>query len=158
VCDYSKPGVSQHPPKARWLTFAGGPGGQPLGNAPAAVELAPGTVGGTVPATLSLSVAPASFGAFIPGVTHDYTASTSATVTSTAGDATLSVSDPGHLANGAFSLPEPLRVELSKTTWTAPASSDTVDVTFKQRIGSTDALRTGTYSTTVTFTLSTASP
>jgi hypothetical protein len=34
VCDYSRPGVSQRPPKARWLTFAGGPGGQPLGDAP----------------------------------------------------------------------------------------------------------------------------
>jgi hypothetical protein len=34
VCDYSRPGVSQQPPKARWLTFAGGPGGQPLGDAP----------------------------------------------------------------------------------------------------------------------------
>jgi Tannase-like family of unknown function (DUF6351) len=34
VCDYSRPGVSQRPPKARWLTFAGGPGGQPLGDPP----------------------------------------------------------------------------------------------------------------------------
>ena len=125
VCDYTKPGVNQQPPKARWLTFAGGPGGQPLGNAPAAAEIAPGSVGGTVPATLSLSLAPASFGAFTPGATREYTATTSATVTSTAGDATLSVSDPGHLTNGAFSLPEPLRVELSKATWTAPVSNDT---------------------------------
>ena len=77
-----------------------------------------------MPATLSLSLAPASFGAFTPGVTQEYTATTAATVTSTAGDATLSVSDPGHLTNGAFSLPEPLRVELSKTTWTAPVSND----------------------------------
>jgi Tannase-like family of unknown function (DUF6351) len=34
VCDYSRPGVSQRPPKARWLTFADGPGGKPLGEAP----------------------------------------------------------------------------------------------------------------------------
>jgi Tannase-like family of unknown function (DUF6351) len=34
VCDYSKRGVSQHRPKARWLTFEAGPGGQPLGHAP----------------------------------------------------------------------------------------------------------------------------
>ncbi len=34
-----------------------------------------GTVGGTVPATLSLSLgAPASFGAFTPGVAKEYTA------------------------------------------------------------------------------------
>src|SRR5262245_63972701 len=69
-----------------------------------------GTVGGTVPATLSLTLgAPASFGSFVPGAAHDYDASTSATVTSTAGDATLSVADasttaPGHLVNGSYSL------------------------------------------------------
>ncbi len=88
----------------------------------------------------------------------DYTATTTATVTSTAGDATLSVSDPGHLNNGAFTLPEPLRVELAKSTWSAPASNDAVGVTFKQLVKSTDPLRTGTYSRTVTFTLSTTSP
>ena len=158
VCDYARPGVNQQPPKARWFTFAGGPGGQPLGNAPAAAEIAPGTVGGTVPATLSLTLAPASFGAFTPGVTQEYTATTTATVTSSAGDATLSVSDPGHLSNGAFVLPEPLRVELAKTTWTAPVSNDNVAVTFKQLIKATDALRTGTYARRVTFTLSTGNP
>src|SRR5262249_40222036 len=46
-----------------------------------------GAVGGTVPATLSLTLgAPAAFGPLTPGVAHDYTASTPATVTSTAGD------------------------------------------------------------------------
>ena len=36
-----------------------------------------GTVGGSVPATLSLTLgAPASFGAFTPGVTKDYAATT----------------------------------------------------------------------------------
>ena len=45
-----------------------------------------------MPATLALTLgAPASFGAFAPGVTKTYTASTTATVISTAGDATLSV-------------------------------------------------------------------
>jgi uncharacterized tannase-like protein DUF6351 len=34
VCDYSKRGVSQRRPKARWLTFETGPGGRPLGRAP----------------------------------------------------------------------------------------------------------------------------
>ena len=37
-------------------------------------------------------------------------------------------------------------------------SNEVVDVTFKQAIGSSDALRTGTYSKTLTFTLSTTSP
>jgi hypothetical protein len=38
--------------------------------------------------------APATFGAFLPGFGRDYEASTTANVTSTAGDATLSVADP----------------------------------------------------------------
>jgi beta-galactosidase GanA len=117
-----------------------------------------GTVGGTVPATLSLSVGSASFGAFTPGVARTYEASATANVTSTAGDATLSVSDPGHLTNGAFSLPEPLQVSLSKASWTGPVSNDAVTVGFRQEIGANDALRTGTYSRTLTFTLSTAAP
>ena len=57
---------------------------------PGAVQevLAGGVVGGTVPATLSLSLgAPASFGAFTPGVTQEYVAATAANVISTAGDA-----------------------------------------------------------------------
>ena len=54
-----------------------------------------GDAGGTVPATLALTMgAPATFGAFTPGVAKEYTASTTATVISTAGDATLSVADP----------------------------------------------------------------
>ncbi|WP_081686186.1 glycoside hydrolase family 2 protein [Candidatus Solirubrobacter pratensis] len=118
-----------------------------------------GTAGGTVPATLSLALgAPASFGAFTPGVGGDYTASTKATVISTAGDATLSYSDPGHMTNGAFSLPQPLVVELSKSAWTEPVSNDTVAIAFKQRIDANDALRTGSYSKTLTFTLSTTNP
>ena len=36
VCDYSQPGVSEQGPKATWLTFANGPGGEPLGDAPSA--------------------------------------------------------------------------------------------------------------------------
>ena len=32
----------------------------------------------------------------------------------------------------------------SKATWTAPVSNDPVTITFKQRIGASDALRTGT--------------
>ena len=87
-----------------------------------------------------------------------YTATTAANVISTAGDATLSVSDPGRLANGTFSLTEPLRVELSKTSWTAPVSNEQVAVTFRQHIAATQALRTGTYSRTLTFTLSTTTP
>ena len=122
------------------------------------------TVGGTVPATLSLSLgAPASFGAFTPGVAKDYTASTTANVISTAGDATLSVADPsatatGHLVNGAFSLPSALGGLGVIKTWSAPVSNDPVTIAFTQHIGATDALRTGAYSKTLTFTLSTTNP
>jgi hypothetical protein len=116
-------------------------------------------VGGTVPATLALTLgAPASFGAFTAGVDKDYTASTTANVISTAGDATLSSSDPGHLMNGTFELPSPLEVTLSKSAWTAPVSNDQVTIGFKQHIAAGDALRTGSYSKTLTFTLSTTNP
>ena len=140
----------------------------------------PGTVGGTVPATLALTLgAPASFGPFTPGVAKDYLATTTATVTSTAGDATLSVSDPsstatGHLVNGAFSLPQPLLAagaaggtyaavggSSAPTTlkvWNGPTSNDSSTVSFKQTIGDRDALRTGAYAKTLTFTLSTTNP
>jgi hypothetical protein len=91
-------------------------------------------------------------------VAKEYTASTSANVITTAGDAALSVSDPGHLANGAFTLAEPLQVELSKASWTAPVSNDPVTITFKQLVKASDPLRTGTYGKTLTFTLSTTTP
>jgi hypothetical protein len=115
--------------------------------------------GGTVPATLSLTLGGSpTFGQFAPGVAKDYTTSTTATVISTAGDAALTSSDPGHLMNGRFALPSPLEVTLSKSAWTAPASNDVVTVGFKQHIGAGDPLRTGTYSKTLTFTLSTTTP
>ncbi|MDA0180686.1 FG-GAP-like repeat-containing protein [Solirubrobacter phytolaccae] len=123
------------------------------------VVVATTPVGGTVPAVLSLSLgAPATFPTFVPGVAREYSAITKATVLTTAGDATLSYSDPGHLTNGAFSLAEPLRIELAKSVWTGPASNEDVNITFKQLIKATDPLRTGTYSKTVTFTLATNNP
>src|SRR5262249_52762235 len=113
----------------------------------------------SVPATLALTLGgDASFGPFVPGVEKDYTAQATANVVSTAGDATLSFSDPGHLANGAFTLPEPLQVSLSKSAWTAPVANDPVTIAFKQRVKASDALRTGTYAKTLTFTLATTNP
>jgi DNA-binding beta-propeller fold protein YncE len=118
-----------------------------------------GIVGGDVPATLALQLgAQASFGAFTPGVAKHYTAATTATVTSTAGDATLTATAAGHLANGAFTLPSPLQIAFSKSSWDGPASNDAVTVGFAQPLAATDALRTGTYATSVTFTLSTTTP
>ncbi|RKQ93513.1 chitobiase/beta-hexosaminidase-like protein [Solirubrobacter pauli] len=129
-----------------------------------AADDADGTVGGSVPATLSLTLgAPASFPTFVPGLAREYTANTEATVTSTAGDATLTVADPsttntGKLVNGAFTLPQSLQGLGVVKTWSAPTSSERVPVTFKQAIDANDALRTGTYSKTLTFTLSTTNP
>jgi hypothetical protein len=141
-----------------------------------------GTPSATVPAQLSLTLGtPATFGVFTPGVTKDYTAQMSANVISTAGDAALSVADPsstapGHLVNGAFSLPSALvatatspggqggaggaigNAPLTLENWAAPVSNDSVTVGFKQSIAATDSLRTGTYSKTLTFTLSTTQP
>jgi hypothetical protein len=99
-----------------------------------------------------------SFGAFTPGVTKDYTASTTATVTSTAADAALTVSDPGHLANRAFALDDPLAVELAPASFGGPVTGAPVAITFKQHVDPTDPLRTGTYSRTLTFTLATTNP
>jgi hypothetical protein len=141
------------------------------------------TVGGTVPATLSLALdsAPVSFGAFAPGVAQTYSATLGATVTSTAETATLSASDPdtahpGHLVNGDFVMPQGLQVsagdattgpgpftDLSSTDPAAlmtlpPVSNDAVTIGFQQPVAATDALRTGSYAKTLTFTLSTTQP
>jgi hypothetical protein len=144
----------------------------------------PGTPGGTVPPTLSLTLGtPAAFGAFTPGVAKDYSAATTANVISTAGDATLSVSDPattntGKLVNGTFAMPSVLQANASSmggtgsafapiggsaapTTllaYSGPKSNDVVTLNFKQPVAANDALRTGTYAKTFTFTLSTTTP
>jgi hypothetical protein len=96
-------------------------------------------------------------------VSKEYTAQTSATVISTAGAATLTVSDPsddhpGHLVNGAFALPQPLQGLGVVKTYNAPVTDDNATITFKQQIGANDALRTGVYAKTLTFTLSTRTP
>jgi hypothetical protein len=123
-----------------------------------------GPVGGSVPAPRSLTLGAAgTFGSFIPGVTGTYTATTTATVISSAGDAALTVADPstdhpGHLVNGAYFLPQPLQGLGTIKTYAAPVSNDAVTATFTQPIASTDGLRTGSYSKTLTFTLSTTSP
>jgi hypothetical protein len=68
------------------------------------------------------------------------------------------VSDAGHLANGAFTLPQPLQVDIAPAGWSGPVSHATSTITFTQPIGANDPLRTGTYATALIFTLSTMSP
>ena len=134
--------------------------------------------------TLSLSLgAPATFGAFTPGVGTTYNASTTANVVSSAGDAALSIADPssnatGRLVNGAFSLAQAVRARAASAvgsggefaavggsasptpllTYGGPVSNDQVTLSFQQAIGANEALRTGNYSKTLTFTLSTTTP
>jgi hypothetical protein len=125
--------------------------------APSAVDNT--AAAGSVDPTLGLTLgASPSFGAFTPGTAKDYTAQTTANVISTAGDATLSVSDPGHLVNGTFSLSQRLSVTGVPKTWSAPVSNDVVTLGFKQSIGANDPLRSGSYTRTLTFTLSTTNP
>jgi len=147
---------------------------------------ADGGVGGTVGSTLSLTLGQTAptFGTFTPGAAKDYTSSVAANVVSSAGDATLSVADPdanatGHLVNGTFSLPSPLQAKASSPaagaggafaavggsaapttllSYSGPAANDAVTIGFQQHIGATDALRTGAYSKSLTFTLSTTTP
>ena len=123
-----------------------------------------------MPATLSLTLgAPASFGAFTPGVARVYEAATSASVISTAGDAALSVSRsvagcpgaarrtgrsrwPRRCSSGGSPLPATVK------TYTGPVSNDPVTIAFRQSVGANEPLRTGTYAKTLTFTLSTTAP
>ena len=117
-------------------------------------------VSGTVPATLSLTLgAPVTLRGVHAGHREDLRDGTTGTVISTAGDATLTVAPtPAYLVNGTFALPEPLQVTLSKSAWTGPTSNEAVGIGFKQLVKATDPLRTGTYSKTLTYTLSTTTP
>jgi beta-glucosidase len=135
-------------------------------------------LGGDVPATLALSLGNvASFGTFLPGVARDYTTSVATTVTSTAGDAAMTVFDPsgpltGRLVHrsGAYALAQPLQVRAGAgafaplsvpqtvLTYSGPVSSDVATVDFKQSIGAAEPLRTGSYGKTITFSLSTTTP
>jgi hypothetical protein len=143
-----------------------------------------GTPGGETPATLNLTLgAPAAFAPFAPGLGRDYTSMMTATLTSTALDATLWVADPsatatGHLVNGAFTLAAPLQVSAASPngvsepqaavggsaaptkllSYAGPLGAEAATLTFKQTIGGTEALRTGSYAKTLTFTLSTLNP
>jgi type 1 glutamine amidotransferase len=143
-----------------------------------------GGISGNVPPTLSLSLGAAgSLGTFIPGVTQDYTASTAATVISTATTAELSVRDPsftftGRLVNRTVGLDQPLEVKATNAanpggafaplrtdrtpvrllSYPGPVSQDAVTIGFRQSIGGHEGLLTGTYGKTLVFTLSTNTP
>jgi hypothetical protein len=143
-----------------------------------------GEIGGDTAATLNLTLGtPAAFSPFIPGIGKEYSTAMTATLTSTAGAATLWVADPsatatGRLVNGAFALDAPLQISATSPngasspqaavggsaaptkllTYAGPLGAEAATLNFKQTVGGTEALRTGGYAKTLTFTLSTTTP
>jgi hypothetical protein len=101
-----------------------------------------------------------------------------ASVTSSAGDAALTVADPspaatGRLVNGSFTLAQPVMARadqgafapitgantpLTLLTYAGPVSANQVTIGLKQTVGPNESLRTGPYTKTLTFTLSTTTP
>ena len=142
-------------------------------------------VGGDVPTLLNLAISSAgSFGTFVPGIATDYNTALAASVTATTADAALTVTDPdtvagGYLVNGSFKLASPLTIRalgLGDPTstpftplnsdgtpkvlksWSSPVTAAPLTLGLRQAIGGTEPLRAGTYSKTLTFTLSTTTP
>jgi hypothetical protein len=78
---------------------------------------------------------------------------------------------PGHLVNGSATMPQAVQVRAGTAafapvgasptglaSWAGPVSGDTLTLDFKQPVAANDALRSGTYAKTLTFTLSTTAP
>ena len=137
----------------------------------------PEGVGGTVPArSRSTSPRAPTLGAFTPGVAKDYEAGVGATVTSTAGDATLSIVDSvrrpprASWSTARSRSPQPLQAAVSGAfapvggsplalhSYSGPVSNDPLTIRFKQSIGGDEPLRTGAYAKSLTLTLSTTAP
>ncbi len=137
-------------------------------------------VGGTVAAALGITVSntSSSLGTFTPGVAANYDTSVVLGITTSGANAALTIQDPspvatGHLVNGSLALLSPLLARtgaapfdpvgsavspLLLKSYPAPATNDPVGVTFRQPISASEPLRTGQYSKTVLFTLSTTAP
>ncbi len=120
----------------------------------------------------------------MPGVSRDYETSLSATATSTASAAELTVRDQssnatGHLVNGAESLDQALQVRatdaaspssafapmpstptarLRLLAFPTPMTAHPITIGFKQSIAATESLNTGGYGKVLTFTLSPTVP
>ena len=139
---------------------------------------------GTVPVMLAMQInnPVAQLGTLVPGIAGTYDATVTALLTSTVGNATLTVADvddgSGRLRNGPAALTNPLQVRatnsanpntafaplrgtenpvtlLSYDTWFA---NDAVTIGFRQAITATEPLTAGGYSKTIVFTLSTSTP
>jgi len=145
-----------------------------------------GIVYGTLGVTVSGSSLP-SLGSFVPNSATTYTTTLSASITSTAGSATLTAQDPsaastGYLVNnsvgGPYALLSPLHINATDggtnpstgyqvltsgnamllLSYSAPVSNDPVTIGFQQAIGLVEPLRSGTYSKAITLTLTTNNP
>ena len=119
-----------------------------------------GTVGGSVPATLALTLgAPADVRRVHAGCGARVQASSTATVIS-ARPATrrCRCSEPGLHGQRRVHARRAAAGRVLQVSWTAPTSNESVGIAFKQLIKANDPLRTGTYSKTLTFTLSTTQP
>jgi len=156
-------GISDHDPPLATIQLNGGVNGD---------------VTGSVPATLSLSLSgTVNLGAFQPGVGKDYDGTTTASVTSTAETADLSVIDAsststGKLVNGTRALASPLQLNaggpfaplhtdgtpLLLKHYGDVVSNDATSIAVRQHIDANEGLRTGTYGKTLTFSLSTTQP
>ena len=100
-------------------------------------------------------------------------------MTSTAGHALLTAGDvspvnTGRMVNGAHALSSPLQVKAGDggvctplgslaspttlLTFDGPVTAGAVPLAFEQAVGATEALRSGTYTKSVTYTLSTTAP
>ena len=147
-------------------------------------DLEEGTVSGTVPATLSLTLGgPASFGAFTPGVARDYLAADGGQRGQHGGRRDPERRRSERHEHGqarqrrrsrcrsrcrrgaqrgqhgtAYNNVGSPAVPLTCSAYPGPISNDAVSLEFKQSIDANDPLRTGTYSKTLTFTLSTTQP
>lgn len=133
-------------------------------------------IGGTVGAVLALELGTApSFGAFTPGLPRTYTATSTATVTTTLRDARLTVADAdttatGRLVNGDSALATPLRVAadggapaalsapVTLRTFPRAVAGEDVSLAYEQTIGAREGIEVGSYAKTLTFSLSTSTP
>ena len=168
------------------VTVSDGRGGTASETLPITVNVGSAHAGAEIGADVGLVLGvamsgAASFGSITPGITKDYETGVTALVTSTAGEATLTVTDadatsPGRLVNGDYALATPLQTKATNgatptadfapltgtprtlLTWSRAISSDPVTLAFKQTVAAAETLRAGTYGKTLTYTLSTTTP
>jgi hypothetical protein len=132
--------------------------------------------------SLQLANSEPQLGPLVPGVAGTYDASITATLTSSAGNATLSIADAdngtGRLSNGTSEIATPLQVRatnaanpntafanlrglsnpLALLTYNTALANEPVTVTVRQTIAANQALTMGGYSKSVVFILSTSTP